>query len=163
MHILEWENTKSIPQFVIICCDDEGRKTHRCGYIGVPPGHFLHGIAENENVAKLKELSLRATLGQKSPVFALIAGVGAPEGSSIRHSPDVVFDCHGGITYSGNGYFLPKGSAFEHYWFFGFDCRHCEDDEIEPAENYRSDLEAKSLDFCIEQCESLAQQIAVVN
>lgn len=80
-----------------------------------------------------------------------------------RDYSDFDFDVHGGLTFSGD---LKHAGIEDSHWWFGFDCLHLGDREIEPLEPYtRLDPflwphgTVKSLDFCIKQCESLAKQL----
>lgn len=111
-----------------------------CGYVGVPPGHPLHGVEYS----------------QSTPV--------------LGDSPESVFDVHGGITYAGEGGgepFLDAG-----LWWFGYDCGHCWDaaapEHIEKMMQLYPDQPFmwssaggtfRDLDYCIDECESLARQI----
>jgi hypothetical protein len=78
---------------------------------------------------------------QSSPLFGVDYSSNPPGGD---RSVDELIDVHGGVTYAGEKF-------GEGRWFLGFDCAH--GDEL-------FGIEGKSLDFCVDECESLAKQIA---
>jgi hypothetical protein len=59
-------------------------------------------------------------------------------------SVDELIDVYGGVTYAGE--MAGKGR-----WFIGFDCAHGVGNPL---------FEVKSLEFCVDECERLAKQIA---
>lgn len=66
-------------------------------------------------------------------------------------------EVHGGVTYFDTPYWihpLPEDSNM----FVGFDCAHASD-----ATRYNTTGTLKSLDYCIEECESLARQLMSIN
>lgn len=139
-----------------------GRKNHRCGYVGVPRDHPLYGVGYSQQAECLtSDDAASATVGKKSPLLALTAGVGSDGEGLVRRSPDVVFDCHGGLTFSGGGDY-PVTSDL---WWFGFDCCHAGDGEIEASHtsylSYERD-DARTLDYVRAECEALAAQLAGV-
>jgi hypothetical protein len=103
---------------------------HRCGYVAVPPEHKLHG----------------------------------------EDYDNVEVDVHGGLTYSGSDRSEYPVAAAGMFWF-GYDCAHLGDardpdlmdDEHRKYANILSlrlgDDVIRSLDFCIDECESLAKQL----
>lgn len=133
-----------------------GGMGHRCGYVGVPSGHPLHGVSYS---AHCDALTFPATesLGKRGiiPVFC-------SDGETA--SPEIVFDVHGGITYSGGKDTYPVESDL---WWFGYDCGHAGDAPspefvAERSERWGrifSDGIHRSLDYCSSECESLAAQI----
>lgn len=161
----DWITKNGLRAVVIIGYhrDDEasGRRA-RCGYVGLPQGHVLYGHRYSKDHSALRRFADTAQIGQKSPIIILTAGVNAPEGERICASPETIFDVHGGITFSegGVGTSYPVGSNL---WWFGFDCSHYNDGYIDPYPDPRlsfgREYPARSLDFCIVQCENLAQQI----
>jgi hypothetical protein len=137
-----------------------GRKRHRCGYVAVPLGHPLHGVGYDEEHAELAPTADEAEIGKKSPLLVVTAGVGASRGKgALRCSPDVAFDVHGGLTYSGGGKGYPVAGDG---WWFGFDCAHDGDGVIEPGEFDLGRGYARSLPYVIGECEHLAAQIVRV-
>jgi len=121
---------------VVLMINDAG---HRSGYVGVPRDNPYFGLYYNR-----------------------------PE---VRDT-----NVHGGLTYS-------SGSPFESYpikmptlesrWWFGYDCGHYRDgldvtvmpEEVATISKKYHDGESypiRSLDYCIKECENLADQLASV-
>ena len=73
---------------------------------------------------------------------------------------DMDIDCHGGLTFSSSGDKYPVESDL--HWF-GFDCHHYLDKQIEPNPAlplaFAEEGEVRSLDYCIAECESIANQL----
>jgi hypothetical protein len=79
----------------------------------------------------------------------------------------VAFDLevHGGVTYCGHHKLFETSGE----WWFGFDCAHYGDassqdiiDILSPSirKSYNSpDISHKSLEFCVAECERLAEQL----
>lgn len=137
-----------------------GVRRHRCGYVEVPNGHPLSGVGYSEQCAAIpQEAADNATLGDKSPILLLTAARALGEEGRIRRSPEIVFDCHGGLTFSGAG---AEGYPIESEgWWFGFDCAHAGDGALEPfPEDLRPlDGEQRTEDYVVAECERLAEQI----
>ncbi|MFW8567018.1 hypothetical protein [Orrella sp. 11846] len=116
-------------------------KGHRCGYVALPDQHPLTGVKYDE---------AHSTLDGGTP-------------SSL--------DVHGSITFSNHcAYF--SGAP----WAFGFDCAHLHDaPDPEIYARYLGKLidvigipndpmaTHKTLDFCIAECEKLANQLKELN
>lgn len=64
---------------------------------------------------------------------------------------DHYVDVHGGLTFSGN---LPTTLIPEDLYWFGYDCAHSCD-----RTRYNPRGIARTLEFCVENCESLASQL----
>jgi hypothetical protein len=163
----DWTTNAGLRAVVVICLSDDGkRKRHRCGYVGVDNSHPLFGVQYNDQSDKItKQMVEDLTLGGRSPILLLTAAVNSDDGQSIRRSPDVLFDVHGGLTFSsGNKMFDPDYPIKSDLWWFGFDCTHCDDGVIEPDEfdmkYFRG--QARSLEYVSAQCESLATQMAMM-
>lgn len=86
-----------------------------CGYVGVPPGHPLHGVGYGQcpvECAHFTEYSY-----------------------CTEHEPDYLIDVHGGLTYAApcdgdeaDGIcHVPAPGEPEDVWWFGFDCAHYDD------------------------------------
>lgn len=120
---------------------------HRCGYVGVPNGHPLHGADYAEPTDALLPPGEGEQIGKRSLIPLLVAA-GNPE---LMTAPDVVFDVHGGLTYSGGNGKYPVESDL---WWLGFDCGHAGD-----RTRYNLDGEERSLEYVVDECESLARQI----
>lgn len=150
--------TKSGLRAVVLIVAWGGRQRHRCGYVAMPPGHPMHGASYGEPHPLLtQDEADHSTIGKKSPILALTAAVrGDEDGERVRRSPDVVFDCHGGITFSGGNKGYPVESDC---WWFGFDCAHCDDGEIEEDPRWPRRGEVRTLEYVEAECERLAGQI----
>lgn len=144
---------------VIVCT----RQEFYCGYVGVPKDHNLFEVHYNANTPALAELTGEEEIGQRG-ILGVICG------ADRMSSPSMVFDVHGGITLS--DFFKSSADEFKELddglWYFGYDCAHAGDGKF-PRFNDEGDIihdpyswdqsPPKSLEFCVEQCESLAQQI----
>jgi hypothetical protein len=128
--------------------------SHRCGYVGVPKGHPLFGVEYNESTPLLADAMKRAKgepLGKRGMISLLCCEPGE-DGSA---KPEIVFDVHGSLTFSGGGDKYPVVDSG--LWWFGFDCAHLGD-----ATKYLDDGLFRSLDYVERECESLAAQIVAV-
>tara|TARA_R110000803_G_scaffold43701_4_gene93031 strand:+ start:7002 stop:7487 length:486 start_codon:yes stop_codon:yes gene_type:complete len=129
-----------------------GHLGHRCGYVGVPVSHPLHGVSYHDPSESLRQQAIEAA-GQpigKRGILAVVCTKSDDDG--LSPTPETVFDVHGSLTYSGGGGSYPVESDC---WWFGFDCGHNGDlssyrfgDGVERTEQYVAD-----------ECESLAKQI----
>lgn len=158
---LDWTTQAGLRAVVIICKSGE-RKTHRCGYVGLPAEHPLNGVGYHEQADCLtEEMVSNAPLGNKSPLLLFTATCSSDGEDKIRRSPDIAFDVHGGLTYSGGKGSYPVPAEL---WWFGFDCHHCDDGEIEPDPHYPSFFqgEVRELPYVKAECERLAKQLAAI-
>lgn len=135
---------------------------HRCGYVGVPVGHPLHGIEYSQPTEALAPPADDEPVGKRGAISILIA---ATDPDRLQ-SPEIVFNVHGGLTYSNNHADYPAQSGG--LWWFGYDCAHHgdarSDDYIAsiPEEKrwlYQDGGEHRALAYCEAECESLAEQI----
>ncbi|CAB3952786.1 hypothetical protein [Achromobacter piechaudii] len=123
------------------------KDSHRCGYVGVSPDHPLFDAEYSKPCAALTRPADDESIGKRSPLALLcVAG-----DESRMQSPEIVFDVHGGVTYSGNSDTYPVQSEL---WWFGFDCAHAGDQSHGGITGVMRDL-----DYCVAECESLAAQI----
>ena len=123
------------------------RDSHRCGYVGVPASHPLFGAEYSEPHPALAVPAEGEPVGKRSPLAVFCA---AGDASRLQ-APDLVFDVHGGVTYSGKSDNYPVPSDL---WWFGFDCAHAGDQSYGGRDGVMRDL-----DYCVAECESLASQI----
>jgi len=112
-----------------------------------------------------------ATIGKRSLISALCW-----DGKNV--SPSILFDVHGGITYSGGTWKYPT-RQIDPIWWFGFDCAHYGDGkdweaikkyflpkewrylyEIEYA--YFDHYSVKTKKYVEEECKFLADQLVYV-
>lgn len=137
----------------------------RCGYVGLPQGHKLHGVSYSQETEYLVKIPNTESVGKRGIMTLFLAGVG----DGIPQSPEMVFDVHGSLTYSAEYTDYPVKS--DGLWWFGFDCGHAGDGRSaeylqEQKEKYptmpfmwgEEDV-CRSLEYCIEECESLARQV----
>ena len=146
-----------------VCVVIMARHGHRCGYVGIKPTHPLYGhdySEHSEYLADLREALTHGTIGKRG-IIPLVCWNGK------KMSPEILFDVHGGITYSGDG----KGEypiKMKDVWWFGYDCAHAGDAKDKRyMSQFMLDLERKyptggvlrSLKYCISECESLSNQL----
>lgn len=77
---------------------------------------------------------------------------------------EVTVDVHGGLTYSEIDNYYPVKTEASEVWWFGFDCAHHGDlpDPSLRSYVYRSaetEGVVRTLDYCVQECESLAKQL----
>lgn len=146
-----------------------------CGYVGIPTTHPLYEVSYSDEHPSLKTLFEKMKEGQigKRGVIPLICSPGA--------SPDVVFNVHGSLTYSGHcepGEDDSTGICHiaedeDKVWWFGFDCAHCMDrapamdaklKEYLPDRDlsYRERNEYRNLEYVTQEVQLLAAQLAVM-
>lgn len=111
------------------CLIVRNRSGALCGYVGVPPQHPLHGLEYSKPTPLLK-LPEDTTIGKRGVIPVML---GMLSGTTDNLSPDVYFDVHGGITFSGacqeGGHIchIPEPGEPDNVWWFGFDCAHAND------------------------------------
>jgi hypothetical protein len=139
---------------------------HRCGYVGLTDGHPLFGVGYSQPCASLRPLGKDEPVGQRGAISLLCMALS----DEIPQTPEAVFDVHGSLTFADRGW--DGGSLDPAMWWLGFDCAHCDD---APSPDYIKQMRTKypgqsymwsdhggvhrTLDYCVEQCESLARQI----
>lgn len=141
---------------------------HRCGYVGITEGHPLYGVQYNSKVPGLN-VDEKTPIGKRG-VFSILLSDGTKD---IR--PELYFDVHGSLTYSCNEpeYPVPASGT----WWFGFDCGHCDDSsDLEALDRYDLDSQGvrayaemtrnrgtvRSLQYVIDECKRLADQLVAV-
>lgn len=144
---------------VVIMNEDSG---WRCGYVGLSKDHPLYGAQYSEPHPALIPPEEGTPVGKRGSISIFCAAI---KDKSEWNSPDLVFDVHGGITYSGN---KPEYPVKSDLWWFGYDCGHAWDlPSPEFIEKNPSRLEFlsfhdsfyRTLFYCENECESLASQI----
>lgn len=136
---------------------------HRCGYVGVSKTHSLYGKDYDEKIeisdVKKQEFE-RSDIGKRGIIPFLFR-----ENITI----DTFFDVHGGITYADGG----ENSDYpveSDLWWFGYDCGHSGDEKDLSAIDDEKTKEffikhpypngiVRTLEYCISECESLAEQL----
>lgn len=116
---------------------------HRCGYVGVPPGHALHGVTCMDYIPGIEHLveAVKTTpAGKRGTIPLFLAAV-----SGIQPRVRDLFDVHGSVTFTNR--FNPEHVQSDN-WFIGFDCNHADDNP-----------HVQDLQYVEAECESLAKQI----
>lgn len=151
---------------------------HRCGYVGVPKEHPLHGKDYNDKSEYLfmKDLE-NEPIGKRSPISILSM---AFSDLSDNARIDYYFNVHGGITYAEGNKTYPIES--DNLWWFGFDCAHYDDGKdldlaleygLIDRDYYEKTMEierlypsirgtARSIEYCEDECRSLAKQLSAI-
>ena len=134
--------------------------SHRCGYVGVGSEHPLYGVEYQDSVDCLKGAYSEAMESEaenlRGPMISLMYAMTEED---ERFSPELVFNVHGGITFSRSG---AEGGypISEDLWWFGFDCAHCDDKTLYQDGVTLQDI--RSLDYVSEECEKLAKQLVLI-
>lgn len=154
------------------CVVTFGAMGHRCGYVGVPKIHPLHG-KDYMDYLDIKKEDIEGK--EVSGVFSLLDAL-LDEDERVRIG--AYFTCHGGITYAGGG----ENSEYpikSDLWWFGFDCGHYGDArelklayerfpnyrnslaiQIECEDRFRIDgLIIRTEEYVAEECKKLAEQL----
>lgn len=151
---------------------------HRCGYVGIKPGHPLYEEdydSRPEIIQDSCESLIDSPIGKRGVINIILFD---PE-EGIRVVD--LFDVHGSLTYSGGKSTYPitswielrwpsRSNATFYYnpWWFGYDCAHAGDGKDlsvvsdivrEISEIYSTHGILRSLDYCISECESLSDQL----
>lgn len=135
-------------------------ESHHCGYVAIPSTHPLFQIGYSATVPGLV-LPKNEPIGKRGVIPLLCA---SSTDITKGTTPDVYFDVHGGVTFSGfaqKGYPAPDEQA-KHLWWFGFDCAHAGDFTKGPHAYNPSDAVWRDVDYVTQECESLARQLADV-
>lgn len=136
-----WTSETGLDCHIYPCNFGSGRY-HLCGYVRIPEDHPLYKVDYSASVPQslidAREKALQGPIGKRGIIDVLCMGSGAEMCSGV------LFDVHGGITFSGP---FRDGNP-EHFWY-GFDCGHCDDNNDRCNSAYVRN-----------ECESLARQIA---
>ncbi len=157
----QWITEAGLEALAVVVVRD-GKPSHRCGYVKIPRSSGLYRVMYNATTPILKKAWRRARrqpFGDRSPMAILFAS----QIGSANQRPDLVFDVHGSITYSGNMKVIHPGATG--FWY-GFDCMHYDDALIEPwalpdgtvLDSFRGGI-VRDLPFVESQCESMAEQV----
>jgi len=150
----------------------------RCGYVGVPEGHALHGVHYNEVTHKLSGYwdlvasQRMVTMNCMTQNLGIFPTFIAMFSNTDPLQPSYSIGVHGGITYS-----EPSGSypvLKQDYWWFGYDCGHVGDGkEIAVINNpmvramYETHLTPKgtirTTEYCFYECIKLADQLRAID
>lgn len=133
----------------MLCVGIITTRGYRCGYVGVDNTHPLFGLEYNSSLPKellpMWEEVKNKPSGKRSIIDIFCCDKDNPK-------VGILFDVHGGITYSGSSEDKYPVESDKKLWFFGFDCNHA-DDQFDP----------KSQEYVEAECLSLAQQLLDIN
>lgn len=142
---------------------------HRCGYVGVEEGHPLYNLDYTaptpDSLQKYVEKVKNSPIGKRG-IIDIFCSAGD---ETLRVG--LLFDVHGGITYSDGGNYPVKSNP--QLWWFGYDCGHSGDAkdrnlmskkylEIELKYELYNDGVVRDLAYCTQECENLADQLMEV-
>ena len=140
---------------------------HRCGYVGLPKSHPLHGAEYGEATSILSASWQRAKHGATGKRGVIPLFCAAISSDAENATPELVFDVHGGITYSGDSKTYPVKNTGR--WWYGFDAGHCDDakdlnaiDNPQLRETYSRLQEygtIRTLEYMMSECASLVKQL----
>ena len=144
---------------------------HRCGYVGIKPGHPLYKKDYTDYLDIPKSELDGEEIGNRGimPIFFTALD------DDDRVRMDVYFNVHGGLTYSGdnNGTYPVESNL----WWLGFDCGHYNDGKdlelmekywgddplikrrLEIERKYNIDAPIRSKEYVEDECKSLVDQI----
>jgi len=96
---------------------------HLCGYVGIPKNHALYGKKYSEYIAvnNLDDVKFNGNY------IGLLINSFDKDRAENEASIDMLFDVHGGITYSENSAPNTDKEQYPDTWWFGFDCAHSGD------------------------------------
>lgn len=139
---------------------------YRCGYAGIPESHCLYGIKYSKETYKLNAFLETVNTDKytidKTDVVALFCG-------GAKNNVTTAIQVHGGVTYSDTSGKYPVKA--DKLWWFGYDCGHAGDakdltavsDSLREIElKYPTGGVLRTTDYCIEECESLADQLLAI-
>lgn len=125
---------------------------HLCGYVGVSTTHPWHGKDYNYELEKQEwdKLNKCKNPFKGSPIDVVLAASDFFKEGENGPRISYYINVHGGITYAGGNKDYPVKNT-NNLWWFGFDCCHDTDTP-----------EKCDLDFVVNECESMAEQLAKI-
>lgn len=163
---MQWQD----PATGLPCLAHRGPAGAWCGYVGVAEGHPLFEVPYSQETEVLS--GGLAELMEKTDAQMTTARMIGCLGGKVAARPDTVFECHGGLTFSGfcgehredgrGVCHVPGEGEPERVWWFGFDCNHYRD--IAPRRDFGWDGEGAYRDLAYVRSEvtELARQLAAV-
>ena len=97
---------------------------HRCGYVGLPKSHPLHGVGYAQTTKTLPKVDPGTTPVGDRGIMSLFCISHDPDEDNPYAKPEYYFDVHGSITFSQLGMHLVDDTEL---WWYGFDCAHLDD------------------------------------
>ena len=137
--------TKHEHDAIVMIITDNGRLSHRCGYVRIEKDHPLYGLGV------FKEIDLTMLFDIDQFVSTYEPGLDAPY-DNPHYISELFYDVHGGVTYS--------GKIGVTNWWIGFDCAHGGDGEIEEPKRIHGHV--WTLDEVVDECEKLSEQLALI-
>lgn len=148
-----------------------GDMGHRCGYVGIKPGHPLYKKEYTDYLDILKSELDGEEVGKRGIMPIFFAAL--DDDDKVRM--DVYFNVHGGLIYSSdnNGTYPVESNL----WWLGFDCGHYNDGNdleliekywgdnplikrrLEIEREYYIDAPIRSKEYVEDECKSLVDQI----
>jgi hypothetical protein len=141
---------------------------HRCGYVGIPKDHPLHGLSYHSKSKVLRSSDIQDMPMNTVGLGQMLNGMMGKYDEEVI-TPEMYFSVHGGITYSGGNDYPVKSDGL---WWFGYDCAHYGDGvDLSAIENetakeiemsYPSYGIVRTKEYCEEECKKLAEQLKKV-
>lgn len=140
----------------------------RCGYVGIPNESCFYGKKYTDYTNLDREIIDDEPIGKRGIIAIVLDAM--DNNSKVRM--DMLFDVHGGLTFSGSNH--PEDCGL---WWLGFDCGHYNDghdlDKIEELwgdidyireriaidRKYDSGYPERSLKYVQQECRNLVDQI----
>lgn len=97
-----------------------------CGYVGLSSEHSFFGKSYGDRVPVPDRSAI--AIDKAGPISLFIEALQEDDG---KVALDILFNVHGGITYTGDTYPVDDG-----LWYLGFDCSHC--DDLSPQDVFHS-------------------------
>ena len=159
-----YEVEKDWMSYDLRCIVIMGDRGHRCGYVGVDENHPLFELdyfdrVPSKLITKWEEIQ-KEEIGKRGVVDLLCHDFDKPK-------IGILFDVHGGITYSGGGE-MSSYPIESDLWWFGYDCAHLGDGKyLFALSETQREIESRfpthgilrTLNYCVVECESLAKQL----
>ena len=131
---------------------------HRCGYVGIGPNHCLYkkGYDDNipEQLIKKWEEIKNGPVGKRGIMDIFCYSMFPDNIPTVS----LLFDVHGGITYSGDGGGVYPANS-QDIWWFGFDCGHDGDGSLSKYSFMYDTYPVRSQEYVEAECERLAAQL----
>lgn len=150
----------------VVIAKDTG---NRCGYVGISENNSMYGLQYSDEIdidEDTKKELMESSCDKMSPFQLLCTDL-----DNIR--VEYFFYIHGGLTYS-SSYFRSSYPVQSDLWWFGYDCGHYNDakdfeimsdkhKEIERMYSFDSGGEIRTLEYCVNECELLADMLCNFN
>jgi hypothetical protein len=156
-----WENEPNSKDFQahgLQCALRRNSRTFAwCGYVRVGKDHPLYGKSYNSKVKTPASL-LSEPIGVRGPI-PMVLFMWQEDKSIV--SLELLFNVHGGLTFSDSQVYSDPPISTEDSWWFGFDCSH--DGDLSPgyaAHGLELSGIYRDINYVTGQTEGLAKQLA---